>query len=121
MAGPAEVEQYLSALPAESRAALESLRETIRAAAPEATETISYGIPTFKHNGRPLVSYGGFKNHCSLFPMSNKVIEAFAEELEPFRTAKGTLQFQTDDPLPAELVTKLVEARIEEIEARGRR
>ncbi len=121
MAGVAEVEQYLSALPAEPRAALESLRATIGAAAPDATETISYGMPAFKHNGRPLVAYAAFKNHCSLFPMSTKVIEAFAEELEPFRTSKGTLQFQTDRPLPPELVTKLVEARVEEIEARGPR
>jgi uncharacterized protein YdhG (YjbR/CyaY superfamily) len=121
MARVAEVEQYLSALPAEPRTALESLRATIAAAAPDATETISYGMPAFKHNGRPLVAYAAFKHHCSLFPMSTKVIEAFAEELEPFRTSKGTLQFQTDRPLPAELVTKLVEARIEEIEARGQR
>ena len=121
MAGPADVEQYLSALPAEPRAALESLRATIRGAAPDATEALSYGMPAFKLDGRPLVAYAAFKRHCSLFPMSTKAIEAFAEELEPFRTSKGTLQFQADRPLPPELVTKLVAARIEEIETRGRR
>ncbi len=119
--GPAEVEQYLSGLPAESRAALETLRTVIQAAAPDATEAISYGMPAFKHNGRALVAYGAFKDHCSLFPMSTNVIAAFAEELEPFRPAKGTIRFQTDRPLPPELVTKLVEARIAESAARGPR
>lgn len=121
MAAPSDVEQYLSGLPEESRAALESLRATIRAAAPDATEAISYGMPAFKHNGRPLVAYGAFKNHCSLFPMSTKAMDLFAEELEPFRKAKGTIHFQTDRPLPAGLVTKLVEARIAESNARGPR
>ncbi len=115
MAGPADVERYLSALPDEPRAALESLRTTIRAAAPDATETISYGLPTFKVDGRPLVAYGAFKNHCSLFPMSSRLIEVFAEELEPFKRAKGTIRFTTDGPLPDGLVTKIVEARIAEI------
>ena len=60
MAGPTSVEDYLAALPQEARAALEKLRKTIRAAAPEATETISYQMPTFKDNGRFLVSYAAF-------------------------------------------------------------
>jgi uncharacterized protein YdhG (YjbR/CyaY superfamily) len=65
------VEEYLVALPADERAALEDLGETIRAAAPMATEGISYAAPAFKHRG-PLVSYAAFKDHCSFFPMSPK-------------------------------------------------
>ena len=108
MAAPTSVEDYLAALPQESRAALEKLRKTIQAAAPQATETISYQMPAFK-------------DHCSLFPMSGKVIEDHREELEPYYTRKGTIRFHADKPLPAALVTKIVQARIEENAARSRR
>ena len=121
MAAPASVEEYLATLPEGSRAALEELRKTIRAAAPDATETISYQMPAFKDHGRLLVSYAAFKDHCSLFPMSVKVIEAHREELEPYHTGKGTIRFHADKPLPAGLVRTLVRARIEENAARGRR
>lgn len=121
MAAPTSVEDYLAALPEESRAALERLRKTIKAAAPEATETISYQMPAFKVHDRLLMSYAAFTNHCSLFPMSNKVIEAHRDELEPYYSGKGTIRFQTDKPLPAALIKKLVKARIEENAARSRR
>jgi uncharacterized protein YdhG (YjbR/CyaY superfamily) len=114
MAGPTSVEDYLAALPEESRDALEKLRKTIRAAAPEATETISYQMPTFKDQGRFLVSYAAFKDHCSLFPASKAVIEAHGEELKPYFSGKGTLRFTADKPIPAALVKKIVKTRIEE-------
>lgn len=121
MAAPSSVDEYLAALPSESRAALEQLRRTIRAAAPEATETISYQMPAFRDHGRLLVSYAAFKDHCSLFPMSLKVIETYSEELEPYQAGKGTIRFRVDDPLPAALVEKIVKARMEENAARRRR
>ncbi len=121
MAAPTSVEDYLAGLPQGSRAALEKLRKTIRAAAPEATEAISYQMPAFKVHGRSLVSYAAFKDHCSLFPMSLKVIEDHKEELRPHFSGKGTLRFTAEKPIPAALVKKIVKARIEEIEARGRR
>jgi uncharacterized protein YdhG (YjbR/CyaY superfamily) len=121
MAAPTSVEDYLAALPKESRAALEKLRKTIRAAAPEATEGISYQMPAFKDHGRSLVTYAAFKDHCSFFPMSTKVIEAHWEELEPFFSGKGTIRFTADEPLPAALVKKIVRARLAENAARGRR
>jgi len=114
MAAPTSVDDYLAALPAESRAALEKLRKTIRAAAPEATETISYQMPTFKDHGRFLVSFAAFKNHCSLFPASKAVMEAHGEELKRYFSGKGTLRFQADKPIPAVLVKKIVKTRIEE-------
>ena len=121
MAGPASVEDYLAALPEDQRAALEKLRKTIKAAAPEATETISYQMPAFKNQGRFLVSYAAFKDHCSFFPASNAVMEALGEQLKPYFSGKGTLRFTTDKPLPAALVKKIVKARIEENAAeRGR-
>jgi uncharacterized protein YdhG (YjbR/CyaY superfamily) len=121
MAAPTNVDDYLAALPEAARAALEKLRRTIKAAAPEATETISYQMPTFKEHGRFLVSYAAFKDHCSLFPASTKVIEAHGEELKPYFSGKGTLRFTADKPIPAALVKKIVKTRIEENAALRRR
>lgn len=116
--GPGSVEEYLAGLPADSRAALEKLRATIRTAAPEATEAISYQMPAFKDHGRGLVAYAAFRDHCSLFPMSGKVIEDHKEVLGPRVTGKGTIQFTVDEPLPAALVKKIVKARLAENAAR---
>jgi uncharacterized protein YdhG (YjbR/CyaY superfamily) len=115
MAGPSGVENYLASLPGESRVTLEKLRSTIKAAAPGATETISYQMPTFKHGGRFLVSYAAFKDHCSLFPASEAVMDALGDELKPYFSGKGTLRFQADRPLPPALVTRIVKVRLEEI------
>jgi uncharacterized protein YdhG (YjbR/CyaY superfamily) len=121
MAAPISVEDYLAALPEGSRAALEKLRNVIKAAAPGATETISYQMPALREHGRLLVSYAAFKDHCSFFPMSTKVIEAHMDELRPYFSGKGTIRFRTDKPLPTAIVTKIVKARIEENAARRRR
>ena len=103
MAASTSVEDYLAALPEEQRIALEKLRKTIKAAAPKATETISYQMPAFKQDGRFLVSYAAFKDHCSLYPASYAVMEVLGDELEPYFSGKGTLRFQADRPIPAAL------------------
>jgi uncharacterized protein YdhG (YjbR/CyaY superfamily) len=121
MAAPTSVEDYLAAVPEEPRATLEKLRRTIKAAAPDATETISYQMPAFKDDGRFLVSYAAFKDHCSLFPASEAVIQALGEELKPYFSGKGTIRFHADRPLPAALVRKIVKVRLEENAARRRR
>ncbi|MGH8946457.1 MAG: iron chaperone, partial [Acidimicrobiia bacterium] len=91
--GPArDVEEFLAAVPNEARATLEKLRQTIKATVPNATETIGYGIPTFKHQGRPLVGFGATKKHCALYVMSPAVMEAHAAELEDYDTSKGTIR-----------------------------
>jgi len=120
MAGPTSVEDYLAALPEEQRAALEKLRKAIKAAAPKATETISYQMPAFKQDGRFLVSYAAFKDHCSLYPASYAVMETLGDDLEPYFSGKGTLRFQADRPIPAALVKKMVKLRLDENAARGR-
>ena len=114
MATPRSVEEYLADVPERERAALEKLRGQIRRAAPGAVETISYQMPAFKLDGRFLVSFAAFRDHCSLFPASNQVMEDMGEELEPYVSGKGTLRFTAGKPLPARLVTKIVKARIEE-------
>jgi uncharacterized protein YdhG (YjbR/CyaY superfamily) len=122
MAGPDSFDDYLSQVSDEARTALEWLRKTIKAAAPDTTETISYQMPTFKYRGRALVGFAAFKDHCSLFPYSKKVMEVLEEDLRPYDiSGKGaTIRFTTDRPLPAALVKKVVKARIEEIESRSR-
>lgn len=114
----ADVEAYLAACPEPHRTTLIRIREMIRAAAPkEATEVISYGMPAFRYKGG-LVGYAAFKEHCSFFPMSGRLVEEFADELKPYKTSKGTIQFPVDKPLPAALVRRMVKARIAQNEAR---
>jgi uncharacterized protein YdhG (YjbR/CyaY superfamily) len=110
---PSTIDDYLSRVPEEPRAALEKLRATVKAAAPDTTETISYHMPAFKYRGRALVGFAAFKNHCSLFPYSTKVLETYEEELGSMRTSKGTIQFSSERPLPSALVEKIVKARIQ--------
>ena len=106
-----DVNAYLAAVPKESRAALEKLRQTIKAVVPEAAEVISYQIPTFKLDGRMLVSYAAFSEHCSFFPGSGP-IEAHQNELRSYQTSKGTIRFTPDRPLSASLIKKLVKTRV---------
>jgi uncharacterized protein YdhG (YjbR/CyaY superfamily) len=74
-------------------------------------------MPAFRYQGRALVGFAAFKSHCSFFPMSPEVLDAYEEELGSFRASKGTIQFSPDTPLPSALVEKIVKARIQEIEA----
>jgi uncharacterized protein YdhG (YjbR/CyaY superfamily) len=112
---PADVEAFLRAQPGDVRAALLHLRETIRAAAPDATEQLNYGVPAFKLRGRPFVSYGAGKDHCSFYVQSPAVMAAHADRLTGYRTSKGTVQFTPANPLPDDLVITLVRARVAEI------
>ena len=101
------VDRYIASQSDDRRAAMETLRDTINAAAPDATETIAYG-------GQFLVSYDAFKNHYSVFPASEAVIEAGGEELKPYLAGKGTIQFPADEPIPTALITRNVKARVVE-------
>jgi uncharacterized protein YdhG (YjbR/CyaY superfamily) len=118
VAATAQIDAILAALPPDQRAALQALRRTIAAAAPEAVDTISYGMPAFRYRGRALVSYAAFKAHCSLFPMSAALIETHHDELAAFATAKGTLHFTPDHPIPDDLVTMIVRERMAQIDGR---
>jgi uncharacterized protein YdhG (YjbR/CyaY superfamily) len=112
-AKPETIDEYLAPLSADKRAALEKLRKDIRSVTPEAEECISYLIPTFRLDGRMLVSFGAAKNHCAFYPGAHP-IEAHRDELEGYETSKGTIRFKVDSPLPTALVRKLVKTRIAE-------
>lgn len=115
----ATISQYLRAVPAKQRAALEKVRKAIHAAAPGSVEVISYAIPAFKYRGRMLIYFAAFKNHNSLFPAGKAFVAAHRKDLEGYYTSgKGTLRFDAEKPLPAALVKKLVKWRIKENEAK---
>jgi uncharacterized protein YdhG (YjbR/CyaY superfamily) len=110
------VADYIAAAPKDKRAALMKLRSTIKAAAPKATEGISYGIVGFKQNGKYVAYFAHWKAHVALYGTSHGFIKAHATELKPYVQSKGTIQFPVDKPLPYGLVTKIVKARLAEIE-----
>ena len=113
-ANPKTVDEYLVSVPEPARSTLIKVRAAIRSVVPaETTEVISYRIPAFKYEGM-LMWYAAFADHCSLFPTAS-VIQKFKEELKPFRTSKGTIQFPVDKPLPAALVKKMAKMRLAEL------
>lgn len=108
---PRNFDEYLARIPKPARAMLRTMRAAIRSAVPaEATETISYGIPAFKHRV-VLVWFAAFADHCSLFPTA-AVIDAFRDELKRFSKSKGTVHLPLDKPLPTALIKKMVKARV---------
>ena len=110
---PNNFEDYLAGVPKAARGPLKKMRAAVRSAVPRAAkETISYRIPAFKQE-RVLVWFAGFSNHCSLFPTAS-VIQSFKDELKGYKTAKGTIQFPLDEPLPTALIKKIVKARVAE-------
>ena len=109
------VDLYLASLPDHARGGLEQLRRAIAAAAPAAEQGISYGIPAFRLDGRPLVWFAAFKRHSSFFP-GVSAIRIHAAELKKYKTSKGTIQFPPNKPLSPRLVAKLVKARIAELQ-----
>jgi len=121
MSDPQSHDEYLAQFPEPQREVLQALRETIHAAAPDAIEAITYRVPTFKLGKRNLVHYAGFPDHCSFFPGSAATTDLFADELGSYRTGRGTIQFTVEAPLSADLVTRIVKARLAEEAARRRK
>jgi uncharacterized protein YdhG (YjbR/CyaY superfamily) len=113
------VDDYIASAPEKRRAALKKLRQTIKAAAPNANEIVSYGMAGFKQSGKRVAYFAYWKSHTALYGTSRQFIKANAALLKPYVQSKGTLQFPADKPLPYALVTKIVEARVAEIEKGG--
>lgn len=109
---PNDINEYIASFPPQVKKLLEQVRTTIQKAAPQAQEAISYAMPTFKLNGN-LVHFAAFTNHIGFYalPSGN---EAFQKELSKYKTGKGSIQFPINEPLPLDLITKIVKFRIEE-------
>ena len=120
MAADPRVDAYLAALPADQRRTLEHLRAAVARLVPQAEETISYDMPAFKLAGRFLLSYAGWKRHCSIYPLTNSFLDSHREALKRFERTKGSLHFTPDAPLPDELLEDLVRALVADQEG-GRR
>jgi uncharacterized protein YdhG (YjbR/CyaY superfamily) len=110
-----DVDGYLDGAPEPHRTTLASLRMTVASLLPNAEQCISYGVPTFKVDGKAVAGFGYYRKHCAYFPMSGSVTTALAAELSEYRTSKGSVHFAVDEPLPAGVVGHLIEARLAEI------
>jgi uncharacterized protein YdhG (YjbR/CyaY superfamily) len=106
------IDEYINSFPENIKKILQQIRLTVRKAAPEATETIKYDMPTFVLNGN-LVYFGAFKKHIGFYPVS-KEMESFPGELTPYINDKGTAKFMLDNPMPSELITRIVKYRVKE-------
>ena len=102
------VDAYLAALPADKQGLLEGVRATIRRVVPDAEETIAYDMPAFRLGGRFLVSYAGWKRHCSIYPLTDEFLAKHQAELEGYGRTKGSLHFTPERPLPDALLRALV-------------
>jgi uncharacterized protein YdhG (YjbR/CyaY superfamily) len=108
------VDDYLAALEQPKRETLEQLRQAILDLLPGAEETISYGVPAYKLNGKPVAGFAAFKNHVSYLPHSGSVLDALTDAVAPYECTKASLHFPVDRPLPRDLVRQLIMARLSE-------
>jgi uncharacterized protein YdhG (YjbR/CyaY superfamily) len=106
------INDYINTFPEDVQLILQDLRQTIREAAPQAEETINYQMPTFKLNGN-LVHFAAYKKHIGFYPTPSG-IEAFKEELAPYKVSTGAVQFPIEQPIPHNLVSKIVQFRVTE-------
>jgi uncharacterized protein YdhG (YjbR/CyaY superfamily) len=116
-ASPSSIDEYIAGFPRDVQGILEQIRTTIRRAAPDAEEAIKYRIPTFVLNGN-LVHFAAFKNHVGFYPTSSG-IEAFKDELASYASAKGSVQFPIDKPIPLNLIRKIVTFRVKEVRTKS--
>lgn len=107
------VDEFITSYPPEIQAVLKKVRAAIKKAAPKAEETINYGIPTFRLNGRNLVHFSAFKQHIGFYPTPSG-IEKFKKELSVFEGAKGSVKFPLEKPIPYALITKIVKFRVQQ-------
>lgn len=108
------VDEYIENAPVESQDGLRKLRELVKEEAPEAEEMIAYEMPAYKLNNKPLIYFAGYKNHIGVYPTPS-ANEALSKEVGQYVKGKGTLQFQLSEPLPYDLIRKVVRYKKEEL------
>lgn len=113
------VEAYINAFPSNVGNTLNRIRSIIKQNAPDAVESISYGMPAYKLNGKPLVYFAGYKNHVGLYATPSGHSQ-FAAELARYKQGKGSVQFPIDEPLPFDLIERIVQFRVAENLAQGK-
>ena len=116
---PKNVNEYIAAFPPDVRAALKAVRATIRKALPGAEEAISYGMPTYKKDGRYVIYFAGWKKHFSLYPVTSGLAAAFKDELAPYElSGKGTVRFPLSGRVPVKLIAAIAKFRARESAAK---
>lgn len=108
---PHTVSEYIDAQPEALRPMLEQVRATIRKAVPEAVESIGYGMPGYKLNGKPILYFAAFKQHYSLFAASDTFFASLKEELKNYEQRKGTVHFSFNEPVPMKLISQIAKLR----------
>jgi uncharacterized protein YdhG (YjbR/CyaY superfamily) len=111
---PKSTDEYISNFPKEIQILLQEVRKTIKSAAPNANEGISYGMPAYKLNGKALVYFAGYKNHVGFYATPTGHTK-FTKELAKYKQGKGSVQFPINEPMPLDLITKIVKFRVSEV------
>jgi uncharacterized protein YdhG (YjbR/CyaY superfamily) len=111
-----DVTKYISSYPIKVEQILTKLRHIVAEHAIEGVESMSYGMPGYKLNGKPLIYFAAYKKHIGVYPTPSG-IEAFKKDLEPYKSAKGSVQFPLDSPFPYDLFTKILKYKI--LESKG--
>ena len=114
------VDEYIATYPEDVQAILQSVRSTIRTAVPGAEEMISYQIPAYKLDGDPVLYFAGWKQHYSLYPATDGVVETLKDDLAPYKVNKGTIRFPLSRPVPVKLIERIAKFRAKETVERAR-
>jgi uncharacterized protein YdhG (YjbR/CyaY superfamily) len=118
---PKDVADYIAGFPCPVQTILQRVRGIVRKAIPAAEESISYQIPTYKLNGRPVIYFAAFKEHYSVYPSDTRLVAAFKEQLAGYETSKGTIRFPLSEPVPVKLIDGIAKFRAKDVAASARR
>ena len=119
MAAEPTIDDYLARQPPAARRILQRVRTIFRKSVPGTEEVISYQIPALRLGGRVMIFFAGWKEHYSVYPATDGLLEAFADELAPYSVSKGTIRFPLDGPMPVHLLAKIAKFRAQETLARN--
>lgn len=108
------IEQYIAQYDGDVRQRLQQIYDAMRTTAPDATEAMSYGMPTFKLHGKNLIHFAAATHHIGIYPSPDAIMH-FADRLKSYKTSKGTLQLQNDEPLPLDLIREMTQFRVDTI------
>ena len=114
MQKPQSVDEYITSFPPETQKILSQIRDIIKIEAPNAVESISYGMPAYKLNGKPLIYFAGYEKHIGLYATPTGH-DAFKEEFSRYKTGKGSVQFPLSEPMPLDLIKKVTGFRVQEL------
>ncbi len=109
------IDQYIASFSGNTEAVLKQMRSLINKIAPSASESISYGMPAFKVNGKPLIYFAGYKNHIGLYALP-KTHKTFSLQIAKYKQGKGSVQFPLNQPMPMQLINKMIKYRLKELE-----